>query len=112
MEASSSNEKGKQKASLKCGRLLAEDKEDIHAFSEQVLGMAQDLTDRLRTLRKNVLISAGFGIKESRGENIANPHSQWYAATHTKPVGSMYLCLLLYHSLIYYSVTEGLRALY
>jgi hypothetical protein len=112
-EASSSNEKGKQKASLKRGRLSAEDKEDIRAFSEDVLAMAQDLADRLRTSRKNVLISAGFGIKESRNENIANLHAQWYAATHTKPGGSSYLCLLpLYHSDIYYSVTGGIRALY
>jgi hypothetical protein len=90
--ANSSNDKGKGKASLKTGRLSAHDKEEIRAFSTKVLEMAQDLADRLRISRKKVLISAGFGIKESRRENIANLHTQWYAATHTKPDGSMYLC--------------------
>jgi hypothetical protein len=99
--ASSSNNKGKGKSPLKRGPLSAEDKEDIRAFSTQVLDMAQDLADRLRISRKKVLISAGFGIKESRRENIANLHAQWYAANHTKPDGSTYflasfffLCIL------------------
>jgi hypothetical protein len=80
----------KQKAPLKRGPLSAEAKEEIHAFSTQVLEMAQELADRLRILRKNVLISAGLGIKESRSENIANMHRQWYATTHPKPQGSKY----------------------
>ncbi|KAI0245344.1 hypothetical protein BJV78DRAFT_1158716 [Lactifluus subvellereus] len=83
--ASSSKGKGKGKAPLKCGPLSAEDKEEIHVFSTQVLEMAQDLADHLRTSRRNVLISASLGIKESRNENITNLYSQWYAATHTKP---------------------------
>ena len=92
MAASSSKDKGKQKAPLKHGPLSAEAKEDIRDFATQVLGMAEDLADRLRISKKKVLISAGFGIKESRSENIANLHAQWYAATHTKPDGSTYLC--------------------
>jgi hypothetical protein len=59
---------------LKRGPLSAEAKEEIHAFSMQVLGMAQELADHLGISRKNVLISAGLGIKESRSENIANMH--------------------------------------
>jgi hypothetical protein len=90
-DATSSNNKGKEKAPLKHGRLSAEDKEEIRTFSTQVLDMAQDVADRLRISRKNVLISAGFGIRESRKENIANLHAQWYASTHTKPRGSKYL---------------------
>ena len=90
--ASSSNNKGKERASLKSGPLLAEGKEEIRAFSTEVLEKAQDLADRLRISRKSVLISAGFGIRESRRENIANLHAQWYAATHTKPDGSVYFC--------------------
>jgi hypothetical protein len=53
--------------------------------------MSQDLADRLRISRKNVLIAAGLGMKESQSENIANLHAQWYASTHTKPDGSAYL---------------------
>jgi hypothetical protein len=75
---------------LKRGYLSAEAKQEIRAFSTQVLGIAQDLADRLRVSRKNVLIAAGLGIKESRGENIANLYAQWYAATHTKPDRSAY----------------------
>jgi len=89
---SPSKDNSKQNSPLKHGRLLTQAKEEISAFSTEVLGMAQNLADRLRILRKNVLISAGFGIKESRGENIANLHVQWYATTHTKPDGSVYLC--------------------
>ena len=76
---------------MKTGHLSAEDKEEIRAFSTKVLEMAQDLADRLRILRKKVLISAGFRIKESHCENIANLHTRWYAATHTKLDGSMFL---------------------
>lgn len=91
MAASSSNDNGRQNTTLKRGRLSTEAKEDIRVFSTQVLEMAQDLADRLRISRKKVLISAGFGIRESRSENIANLHAQWYAATHSKPDGSTYL---------------------
>ena len=91
-EASSSKGNGKQKGSLKSSCMTAEDKEEIHAFSTLVLKMAQDLADCLRTSRRNVLVSAGLGIKESRGENIANLHVQMYAAAHTKPKGSEYIC--------------------
>ena len=91
-EAGPSKDNGKQNSPLKHGRLLTQAKEEISAFSTEVLGMAQNLADRLRISRKNVLISAGFGIKESRGENIANLHAQWYATMHTKLDGSAYLC--------------------
>jgi len=91
-EAGPSKDNGKQNSPLKHGRLSTQAKEEISAFSTEVLGMAQNLADRLRISRKNVLISAGFGIKESRGENIANLHVQWYATMHTKPDGSAYLC--------------------
>lgn len=84
--------KGKQKSPLKRGPLSAEAKADIHVFSKSVLGMAEDLANRHGTSISRILISAGLGIKESRGENIANLHSQWYAATHTKPDGSTYIC--------------------
>jgi hypothetical protein len=80
---------------LKHGPLSAEAKEEIHAFSMQVLGMAQELADCLGISRTKVLISAGLGIKESRSENIANTHRQWYAMTHPKPQGSTYLCFCL-----------------
>jgi hypothetical protein len=91
--ASSSNDNGKQKASpLKRGPLSAEGKEEIRAFSIQVLGMAQVLADRLKISKRGVLISAGLGIKESRKENVANLHAQRYATTHTKPDGSKYFC--------------------
>ena len=75
-EAGPSKDNGKQNSPLKHGHLLTQAKEEISAFSTEVLGMAQNLADRLRILRKNVLISAGFGIKESRGENIVNLHAQ------------------------------------
>ena len=88
----SGNNKGKGKSPLKPGCLSSEDKEEICTFSVQVLNMAQDVVDCLRISRKNVLISAGLGIKESRHKNIANLHSQWYATTYTKPEGSMCLC--------------------
>jgi hypothetical protein len=91
-QASSSKDKDIQRSPLKRGRLSAKDKEDIRAFSTQVLETAQVLADRLRVSRKNVLINAGFGIKESRSPDIANLHAQWYAATHTKPDGSTYFC--------------------
>ena len=88
----SGNDKGKEKSPLKPGCLSSEDKEEICAFSVQVLNMAQDVVDCLRISRKNVLISAGLGIKESHHKNIANLHSQWYATTYTKPEGCMCLC--------------------
>ena len=91
-EAGPSKDNGKQNSPLKHGRLLTQAKEEISAFSTKVLRMAQNLADRLRISRKNILISAGFGIKESRGENIANLHVQWYATMHTKLDGSAYLC--------------------
>ena len=89
--ACSGNDKGKGKSPLKPGHLSLEDKEEICIFLAQVLNMAQDVVDHLRILRKNVLISAGLGIKESHHENIANLHSQWYAPTHIKLEGS--ICL-------------------
>jgi hypothetical protein len=95
LRASSSNDKSKQKSALKRGPLSAEAKQEICAFSTQVLGMAQDLANCLRVSRKNVLIAAGLGIKESRGENITNLYAQWYAVTHTKPDGSEYYCASL-----------------
>lgn len=93
-EASSSKGKGKQinPGPLKSGPLSAEDKKHISAFSTTVEDMAQCLATRLRISKQNVLINAGFGIRESRGENPANLHAQWYAETHTKPDGSMCFC--------------------
>jgi hypothetical protein len=74
-EGSSSNHKGKQKASLECGCLSVEDKKEIAAFSSEVLGMAQVLADHLRMLRNSVLISADLDIKEFCCENITNLHA-------------------------------------
>jgi hypothetical protein len=88
--ASSRNDKGRQKALLKHD-LSPEAKQDIHAFSTQVLEMAKDLADHLGISRKDVLISAGLGMNKSRRENITHLHAQWYATTHTKPDGSTYL---------------------
>lgn len=93
-ETSSSKGKGKQMnpGPLKSGPLSAEDKDHIRDFSTQVVKMADDLAHRLRITRQTVLIKAGFGIRESRGGNVANQHAQWYAETHIKPDGSMCFC--------------------
>lgn len=96
MPANSRSNKGKLKSPLKSplkrGPLSDEGKEEIHDFSSCVLEMAQDLADRFQISRKTVLIRASLGIKESRGENVANMHARWYAGTHTKPDGSAYSC--------------------
>jgi hypothetical protein len=66
----------KEKSPLKPGCLFLDNKEEIHTFLAQVLNMPQDVTDYLRISRKNVLISAGLGIKESCCKNITNLHLQ------------------------------------
>ena len=87
---------GKQKSRLKPGRLSAEAKEDIHAFSTQVLEMADELAGWFQISRQTVLRSAGFGIQESRHGNVANHHAQWYAAVLLR------LCARITHVLTCY----------
>ena len=80
MEASSSKGKGKGKAKGFVETLVVcwqRGKKDIHVFSTLILAAwaQRSCPDRLRTSRKNILVSAGLGIKESCCENIANLHA-------------------------------------
>ena len=82
----------KRKVPLKRGRMSAKAREDIRAFSTQVLQVAQELADHHMVSRRALLIAAGLGIKESHSSNITNLHAQWYVATHTKPGERAYFC--------------------
>lgn len=86
-------EKGKEKAPLKRGPLSDIARNEAQELGDEVTTAVNKLADRHHTMPHNILIAAGFAIKESRAPNIFNQHAEWYSYHFPKTSGGTFPCL-------------------
>ena len=73
------SDKGKEKAPLKPGPLSDLARKEAQELGDEITQSATNIANRHCTTVRNILIAAGFGIKESRAPNIFNKHAEWYS---------------------------------
>jgi hypothetical protein len=90
--------KGKEKAPSKSGPLSDDARKEAQelAMGDEITHAAAAMAGRHNTTMRNILIAAGFGIKESCATNPFNKHAEWYAYHFPKdPKGTFHSIKLL-----------------